>query len=246
MSMFLKTVIAGAAIALIPLAAQATETVSIVSFAVNQAGANLTYKNNGAAGWTLSTVSPKKVLVTLEDFDGGFVSGAAAKWSFTGTGTSFAVSTGGGLYSQAFTGGSLSFTAVNAINIGTSVIAAGGNILTLNFTGGELSAIVPGTSGGAQVTLPGSSFTNVSSGFLAFPPITLTDFSLSLGNVRPGFCFTTCNVAATENSRFANFTATSTGSFTATVPEPSSWALLLLGFGMVGFAARRRTVSVAA
>ncbi|WP_255602578.1 FxDxF family PEP-CTERM protein [Polymorphobacter megasporae] len=33
---------------------------------------------------------------------------------------------------------------------------------------------------------------------------------------------------------------------TAAVPEPASWALMLAGFGMVGFAARRRTVTVAA
>lgn len=32
----------------------------------------------------------------------------------------------------------------------------------------------------------------------------------------------------------------------ATVPEPQTWAMLVLGFGLVGFAARRRTVVVAA
>ncbi|MGI4876171.1 MAG: FxDxF family PEP-CTERM protein, partial [Janthinobacterium lividum] len=32
----------------------------------------------------------------------------------------------------------------------------------------------------------------------------------------------------------------------AEVPEPASWALMVVGFGMVGFAARRRTTAVAA
>jgi len=32
----------------------------------------------------------------------------------------------------------------------------------------------------------------------------------------------------------------------ATVPEPASWALMLAGFGMVGFAVRRRLVTIAA
>jgi hypothetical protein len=36
------------------------------------------------------------------------------------------------------------------------------------------------------------------------------------------------------------------GSFTASVPEPTSWAMLLAGFGLVGFAARRRRITVAA
>jgi hypothetical protein len=30
----------------------------------------------------------------------------------------------------------------------------------------------------------------------------------------------------------------------ATVPEPASWALMVVGFGMVGFAARRRTTAL--
>ncbi len=36
------------------------------------------------------------------------------------------------------------------------------------------------------------------------------------------------------------------GGFPSAVPEPASWALLLTGFGLVGAAARRRKVSVAA
>ncbi len=34
--------------------------------------------------------------------------------------------------------------------------------------------------------------------------------------------------------------------FSATVPEPATWGLMLAGFGMVGFAARRRRSTVAA
>jgi hypothetical protein len=33
---------------------------------------------------------------------------------------------------------------------------------------------------------------------------------------------------------------------TATVPEPASWAMLLAGFGLVGFAARRRRIAITA
>lgn len=36
------------------------------------------------------------------------------------------------------------------------------------------------------------------------------------------------------------------GSFTAAVPEPGTWAMLIVGFGMVGVAARRRKTAVAA
>ena len=33
---------------------------------------------------------------------------------------------------------------------------------------------------------------------------------------------------------------------TVAVPEPATWAMLLIGFGMVGFAARRRNRALAA
>ena len=247
MSTFLKTAIAAAALAMMPMAAQAAApTVSIVSFTANQSGPNLTYADNGAAGWTLGTVTPKAVLVTLEDFDGNFQSGIAANLSFAGTGTSFAQNTIGDLWSQHFTGGTVSFTSTAAFTLGSTVYAAGSNILSLTFIGGEMSARVPGTAGNALVSIPGDSFSNVSSDFLSFPPTQLTDFSISLANVIPGFCIGSCGIGGQAAVRFQNFTARGSGDFTATVPEPSTWAMLLLGFGMVGFAARRRQVAAAA
>lgn len=247
MSMFLKSAIAAAALALLPMAAQAAApTVSIVSFTANQAGPNLTYTDNGLPGWTLSTVTPKAVLVTLEDFDGNFQSGVAANLSFNGTGTSFAQNTIGDLWSQHFTGGTVSFTSTAAFTLGSTVYAAGSNILSLTFIGGEVSARVPGTAGNALVSIPGDGFSNVTSDFLSFPPTQLTDFSISLANVIPGFTFTPGGLGGQANARFQNFTARGSGDFTATVPEPGTWLMLLVGFGMVGFAARRRQTTVAA
>lgn len=245
MGKFLKSAITAAALVLLPMAAQATTTVSIVSFTANQRGSNLTYRDNGVAGWSLATVTPKNVLVSLEDFSGNFVSGVATKLSFLGTGTGFAQNTSGNLWAQAFTGGSVSFKAASAFVLGSTFYAAGSNILTLNFSGGELSAVVPGTTGNAQVSIPGGGFTNVSSDFLSFPPIKLTDFSISLANVIPGFTFSPGGLGGQANARFANFTARGSGDFTATVPEPSTWAMLLLGFGLVGFARRRQTAVAA-
>lgn len=74
------------------------------------------------------------------------------------------------------------------------------------------------------------------------------------------------NPTTTYSNNVINFTATSTsgtidfnGSLIAgnsataidnlvlsAVPEPATWAMLVVGFGMVGFAARRRTAAVAA
>lgn len=246
MSMFLRSAIAAAALAVMPVAAQAATTVSVVSFTANQPGANLTYRDNGASGWSLSTVAPKRVLVTLEDFSGNFVSGVQADFSFSGTGTSFAVNTSGNEWSQAFTGGTVSFISTAAFTMGSTIFAAGTNILSLSFTGGQMSAVVPSTSGGASVSIPGDGFSGVTSDFLSFPPVQLTDFSISIANAVPGFCISACGIGGQSGQRFQNFTARGSGDFTATVPEPGTWAMLLVGFGMVGFAARRRTAAVAA
>lgn len=246
MSKFLKTAIAATALAMMPVAAQAAPTVSIVSFTANQSGPNLTYADNGAAGWTLGTETPKNVLVTLEDFNGGFVSGVAAQMTFAGTGTSFAVNNSGNIWSQAFTGGTVSFTSAVAFVLGSTAYAAGSNILSLTFTGGEMTATVPGTAGNALVSIPGDGFSNVTSDFLSFPPTQLTDFSISLANVVPGFCIGACGIGGQQSVRFQNFTARGSGDFTATIPEPGTWLMLIVGFGMVGFAARRRQVAAAA
>lgn len=247
MSMYLKSAIAAAALALMPMAAQAAlRTASIVSFTANQSGPNLTYTDNGAAGWSLATVTPKAVLVSLEDFDGNFLSGVQANFSFTGTGTSFAQNAFGDLWTQHFTGGTISFTSTTAFSFGSTNYAAGTNILSLGFVGGEMSARVNGTSGNVLASIPGDGFVNVTSGIFAFPPITLTDFSITLANVTPGFCIGQCGIGQQSAVRFQNFVGRGSGDFTAAVPEPGTWLMMLAGFGMVGFAARRRQTAVAA
>jgi hypothetical protein len=248
MRTFLKSMIAAAAITFAAGAAQATVTEVIVSFTAAQQGQNLTYADNGAAGWTLSTMTPKQVLVTLTDFSGGFIAGQAATFSFTGTGTGFAENVAGPLWAQAFDTGTLSFTAVNAISFNGNNIAAGGNILTLSFNGGEMSGLVPGASGGVAVSVPGDGFFNVSSDFIDFPPVRMTDFALTLGNIVPGLQFPEDGLGGFNGGRFANFTARGSGDLTAAVPEPGTWSMMLAGFGLVGLARRRsnRPATVAA
>ena len=59
-------------------------------------------------------------------------------------------------------------------------------------------------------------------------------------------------ITAGPNERITGLTFRSTGvayefdTIAANVPEPQSWALLVTGFGFVGFAARRRRLDVAA
>ena len=62
----------------------------------------------------------------------------------------------------------------------------------------------------------------------------------------------TYTFASGTNIRTVDFSSTSKAfeidnvSVTAAVPEPATWALMLAGFGFVGFAARRRATAVSA
>jgi hypothetical protein len=54
---------------------------------------------------------------------------------------------------------------------------------------------------------------------------------------------------AVAGKSLRSFRATATGSFSSdpaptitALPEPGAWAMLIAGFGLVGFAARRRSI----
>ncbi|WP_310496203.1 PEPxxWA-CTERM sorting domain-containing protein [Sandarakinorhabdus sp.] len=80
--------------------------------------------------------------------------------------------------------------------------------------------------------------------------------TFSLGNTAPyGWTDFTLPFFATSASTIVSFTMRHTGqqsfymyldSVSLSVPEPTSWAMMLAGFGMVGFAARRRRKMIAA
>lgn len=70
---------------------------------------------------------------------------------------------------------------------------------------------------------------------------TAEDFSFTLTSARPSIYAEACQ-------SLSNFTASSTGSFSAAVaavPEPGAWALMLVGFGGIGALMRRRTALAA-
>ena len=63
-----------------------------------------------------------------------------------------------------------------------------------------------------------------------------------------GIDFTTSGQAGSYQETFTNGSAASTGTYTLTtsVPEPASWAMMLVGFGALGAVVRRRKAAVAA
>jgi hypothetical protein len=120
------------------------------------------------------------------------------------------------------------------------------NYLTVNFTGATLS-ITKGPGGNQSGSLFGSGIcgTDVcfSSDVLSVNDLVFNNFSLSFSGIqrRGG------GNAVAYGSSGGDFVASGGGTFAgAPIPEPATWALMISGFGLVGAAARRRRIAVAA
>jgi len=117
---------------------------------------------------------------------------------------------------------------------GTSVFGSTPDVLNATFTGSPGLTVSPGTQSYAYLFGGGNNFTQL----LTFTgaPGTYT------GNIFLDFAVSTADY--NRNGTFqngANFAYTvNLLSPTGAVPEPSTWAMMLLGFGAVGFSLRRK------
>jgi hypothetical protein len=137
----------------------------------------------------------------------------------------------GGIIGQDIASGTLSFRALSPFSFNGYT---GDNILTVGWTGGDLRGALGGTSLGLQVSAP-SDVISYTSDFFAAADLIPTNFSIALSSVLPA-----SHVGA--NGHLAPFRASAATTFSATtaVPEPATWAMLIVGFGLVGAAARVR------
>lgn len=114
------------------------------------------------------------------------------------------------------------------INVGTDFIqldvqalfglVSGGTFFMGSSTNGEMWAVYGSNTAGTVGSLLTSGSNEASHGLPAFGTYKYYDFVATNGNVLLGGL-----------------------SLTRAVPEPATWALMLLGFGGIGFAMRRRT-----
>jgi len=125
------------------------------------------------------------------------------------------------------------------------------NLLTATFfTGGAIAGQDNSTSGsvGAATSTGGTTITYTSD-FLNFGGTHNKDFAISLSSITP-------TLGLTTGLALNTFKASSAGLFstdpvpltTAIIPEPATWGMLVVGFGLVGINGRRRSrlTSVAA
>ena len=183
-------------------------------------------------GWNLSAAVPggpynipNVQVVVLGDY-GGFVSGSAAARA------NRAVVYGGG---DAPTLGGI---------VGQSFATGAGNLYTVAFDWGALVGATPQTvtaevrgSGGVLATFEATA-TSTGSLDTAFARSSFTFIAVSaVSELR----FTTLSPTVYVDSVLDNVDVTLSQQ-AAAVPEPSTWALMILGFGLTGVAVRRRAL----
>jgi hypothetical protein len=114
------------------------------------------------------------------------------------------------------------------------------NYLTVNFTNAITDINSLGGSGSMFRTSPLGLSIDYTSDVLDLSNLVAADFSLAFSAVTPPY-------GIEANSFGTPFTASVAGTFAgeeAGVPEPSAWAMLLMGFGLTGLAVRRRRTSL--
>jgi hypothetical protein len=221
-------------------------------------GSNSTFRSNGTGGTIGTTSSAFGVRPADAVFGGtavtfsflqsalGSVSNVDATFTLLATAAPSPTDVMFGFSFMSEFTGSFSFISTAPISVGPFNFAAGRNLLSGTFSEASIVGQTLGSSGSLSASTPGG-FITYTSDFLDFSNTVDRDFSMSLtaitslvSNVNRGL-----NSATGANS-LRSFRATSTGSFSSDpapltiVPEPQTWALLVLGFGMVGVTLRRR------
>lgn len=180
-------------------------------------------------GAALLTATPTLAATELVS-NGGFETGSISSWTLTGnTGFSsvgsFAAFTGAFGYSNGAVGSSGLLNQTVATVAGASYTYS----FALRNNGGPANSFSASLGG----TAFGPSFSNAG-------PFGFTVYS---GTVVAPTNNATLTFAFRQDPNFWNF---DDASLTAAVPEPATWGLMIVGFGMVGMALRRRTAVVAA
>ena len=245
-----------AAATLIQLAATPASAV-VISFATfSDTASNLRWVNSdgaadtGSGGSLFSITTPSSAGVGSTSVNFSFINvGIAADVtnvtaSFTlnaSAPTGNPATTVGPFLKQGGIGGSFSFITTSAIFIPSTgtFYAAGSNLLSGTFGGASILALGAGGIFGAATS--GGNTLVLTSDFLDFAATTDRSMDLSLGGVSPGVS------SLSPATALRGFTGTGQGTFSydapdpsGAIPEPSTWGLMILGFGLLGARLRRR------
>jgi hypothetical protein len=208
-----KTLLASGVVAAALLAAPVAHSTVLLTFGQTATGDTVTASRVGS-----TTTITSDTTVDITDIDAIVVHPVFAAFTLTATNTGPATMVGSDI-EQHYSG--------------TFTITSGAT----NYLSGTFSDAIFGSGGALAITVsnatPGESVT-FSSNVIAPGIINAFDRSaaLSFTDVSPP--------ARIVLGTLRSFTSDVSGDFSATVPEASTWAMMLLGFGGLGYAAYRR------
>jgi hypothetical protein len=170
---------------------------------------------------------------------------AVMTWNGSTNPVELATLTGPTLLTQGGINGTFSFISTSAITVNTTVYAAGSNLLSGTFG----DATIIGNQGGSTAdfdadTTIGQTLT-FTSDFIDFSGTTNSAFALDLANIRS--TLSALLVGQPPTTALRTFRTAAGGEFGAEgdlivngIPEPQTWGLMVVGFGMIGMQVRRR------
>ncbi len=154
---------------------------------------------------------------------------------------------------QAIASGTFAFLTTAPLVIGSTAYAAGSNLLSASFTNMTILGVNHSTTASGFASVNSGAAITYTSDFLNFAPTSDRDIALSLSSLLSKLNNVNQGVNFTTGHALRSFRAGVGGSFSAgpsplvnAVPEPQVWALLVIGFGLVGVQARRRGGAVTA
>lgn len=240
-------------LAAVVLAGFASPVAAVQVATITGAGGNNTRFVKGSAlngrlvSGTGSTAAWTPVNFRFDDARLGQLLGTfSAETNFTLNTTQSAVNTGG-LISQGFDSGTISFRTIAPITVGQTNFAAGANLMS--FVIGSGSQLV-GLGRSASVLLSrdsGTVFSQITSDFLDFSATTSTDISLSLTGLGVNLGFTSGHVLNGFQGVVGGTVDANPAPFgLAAIPEPATWMTMVLGFLAAGSVVRARRRPVVA
>jgi hypothetical protein len=247
--LLLATAIAASATTAVPAAAVETVfaqiglTASNANFRwVRGTGGNGTFYTTSSG----SAFSAGNALVTFSLVGAPTPLFVLANLFLSGTTTGDPAMVTAGAFVQAIDSYTFNITATSNINYNNVIVNAGQSLLSGTVDSSSISGNIGGSTGNFSGSTLGGATITYASPLFTFAPLTNYGFSFGLGSVNPTF-------SALANRSLTGFRSTLSGTFQSdpaptfvAVPEPATWAMMIVGMGLVGFARRRRSTVVAA
>ncbi len=251
--MSIKNWILGAATAASVFAAVPASAVSVIFAQVVPTGTarNFLWARTSSTGGTFYTTAtpagavPGATSVLFSLVGSPVPLSVTANLLLSGSTVNDPLGVGSGPFSQQIDSFSFNITATSSFCWGANCFNAGDSLLS----GSVTDAALTGTLGTRVASLNGDTTTGAgisyASPLVTFDPGTNYSFDFGLTNLDR-------NLASNPQNSLGSFRGTIDGIFSSdptpafNVPEPGTWAMMIIGMGLVGVARRRRRTVVAA